>query len=150
MKNWNEIKDMDLKVQAKFTINTPVSFALVGVDEQERISYEQKERKPADSYGDPVPYEVFGFNIYGFILPSDPNEQTMSARMTVNVRGVVKNNDDALDVWASVIKMAQKSGLDVLIKGQRYPVLRLCPSFVPISLGAENDAVVYLSGVCPE
>lgn len=146
MINFNEILKQDVKVQAKFVVNEKSSFAVSAISSAEEIIYEERTRKAIDEHHDDTPYEAFSFKIQGHVLPADPDEQTISPLLTVEVRGVVRHNDDALNTWASIVKLCQKAPKCV-VKGNSLPVLIIAPAFVPVALDSEIDAVAYLSGV---
>lgn len=146
MLNFKEILKQDVKVQAKFLVNEKCSFAVSAVSGADEIVYEERTRKAADEYHNDVPYEAFSFKVQGHVLPADPAEQTISPLLTVEVRGVVRHNDDALDTWATVVKLCQKAQKAV-IKGNSLPVLIIAPAFVPVALDSDIDAVAYLSGI---
>lgn len=146
MLNFNEILKQDVKVQAKFLVNEKSSFAVSAISSVDEIVYEERTRKAADEYHQDIPFETFSFKAQGYVLPADPAEQTTSPLLTVEVRGVVRHNDDALDTWSSIVKLCQKAPKCV-VKGNSLPVLIIAPAFVPVALDSDIDAVAYLSGI---
>lgn len=146
MMNFNEILKQDVKVQAKFVLNENCGFAVSALSDVKEIVYEDKTRKAVDEYHQDTPYEAFSFKVQGYVLPADLDEQTISPLMTVEVRGVVRHNDDALDAWSTIVKLCQRAPKAV-VKGNSLPVLIIAPAFVPVALDSEIDAVAYLSGI---
>lgn len=146
MLNFNDILKQDVKIQAKFLVNEKCSFAVAAISSAEEIAYEERTRKALDEYHSDIPYEAFSFKVQGHVLPADPAEQTISPLLTVEVRGVVRHNDDALNTWASIVKLCQKAQKCV-VKGNSLPVLIIAPAFVPVALDSDIDAVAYLSGI---